>query len=1182
MAPEQLRGGRVDASVDLYAAALVSLTLVAGTPPRTAADRAHALAAFGDDRVRAALDKALADDPAARFASAVELAAALGDEPSGETIDYRIERQRHDGFVGRDALLARLDQLLGPDGPDGHGRPDRWVVVTGGPGMGKSAVLAAWLARREAAGAVVPHHFIRRGDYDWDDPARLVASLVAQIENQFPDHREPVADAQSRPAARLAATLTRISANVLVPRGERLVVLIDGLDEYDPPAGAPSGDPLAAFLPHALPDGVSFLCASRPRHLYVSALEARDGELVRIDLDDPDFAADNDATVRRLWERAAPPLGLDREFVDEAVTRACGNLQHAVTLRKHVAGLPAAQRQVEAIPRGLAALLVKLWQRIATHPIAEAGLGILCAAREALTLDELGVVAGWTDAAHRQAFLRGASELLVETRRTEDRTEYRLHHDAIRAHVAAMVGAAALRGHHAALARQLATWPPPADATARRYALRHALTHLTGAGDWPAAWRLAADMSFLEVKCRELGAHEAEADVVRAAERCRTSGDEATGQRFDELARALVRESHWLRDAPAAVSALVWNRLRRSGWSVEDLDDRLKVSAGATFLRVRRTATRASATLVRNLVGHAGAVHACVVTSDGRRVISASEDYLLKVWDLASGRVLATLEGHTYGVTACAVTPSGRRVVSASNDRTLRVWDLDAGRALATFHGHAGAVNACVVTPDGRRVVSASDDRTLKVWELDTGRVLATFEGHARTVTACAVTPDGDHVVSASSDGTLKLWDFHTGRVLATLESHGLRVTACAVTPDGRRVVSASSDRTLKLWDLDTGRVLVTFKGHADSVTACAVTPDGRRVVSASGDQTLTLWDLDTGRALASFEGHTLWVTSCAVTPDGRRMVSASSDRTLRVWDLVGGRMVPAFEGHTDVVTACAVTPDDRRAVSASDDRTLKIWDLAGGRVVATFKGHTDCVTTCAVTPDGSRVVSGSRDRTLRVWELDSGHVRTIFKGHTDTVTACAVAPDGLHVVSASKDRTLRVWELDTGRVLTTFGGHADPVTACAVTPDGRRVVSTSWDALKLWELDSGRLLASFTGRTDWVTTCAITPDGRRVVSGSRYQTLVLWDLDSQRVIAGFDGPAGGARACAVTPDGRRVVSASPDHTLEVWDLDTHARVLAHRGDAPYTAVATSATTMVAGDDAGTVWFLDWPRSPSV
>lgn len=60
------------------------------------------------------------------------------------------------------------------------------------------------------------------------------------------------------------------------------------------------------------------------------------------------------------------------------------------------------------------------------------------------------------------------------------------------------------------------------------------------------------------------------------------------------------------------------------------------------------------------------------------------------------------------------------------------------------------------------------------------------------------------------------------------------------------------------------------------------------------------------------------------------------------------------------------------------------------------------------------------------------------------------------------------------------------------------------------------------------------------------------------------------------TPDGWRVVSASDDGTLMVWDLETYACLLTHRGDAPYSAVATSATVIVAGDSAGGVWFLDW------
>jgi WD40 repeat protein len=1094
-----------------------------------------------------------------------------GRPMSAERLDYSNERQRHRRFVGRAGLLERLDRLLATDG---------WVVVTGGPGMGKSALLAAWLSRREAAGAAVPHHFIRRGEYDWDDPGKLVGSLVAQIEERFPAVRAPDTDARTHPAARLAAALARASAPELAPRGERLVVLIDGLDEYDPPAGAAPADPLAAFLPHALPDGVSVLCASRPRHPYVASVEARHGEVVRIDLDEADLAAENDATVRAFWDLAAPELGLDVRFVDEAVARAGGNLQHAATLRQHLAGLPAARRRAPDIPRGLAALLARSWERVASEPAVVDGLGILCAAREALTLDELGAVAGWTGVAPRRAFERGARELLVETRRPDGEAEYRLHHDSIRAHIAGALGAAALRAHHGALAGRLATWPPPTDPAARRYALRHALIHRAEAGAWEDAWRIAGDTAFLEAKCRALGAHEAEADVARLAERCRRSGDAALCRRFDDLARALARESHWLRAAPEAVAALVWNRLRRFGWSADELDQELRIPDEARFLRVRHAATRESPALVRDLVGHTLRVTACAVIADRRRVISASDDRTLKIWDLDSGQVLATLEGHVKGVSACAVTSDGRRGVSASRDRALKVWDLENGNVLATLTAHDARVNGCAFTPNGRHVISASADRTLKIWDLESGRVLATLEGHTRPVNACVVTPDGQRIVSASADGTLKIWDFEGGRMLATLKGHQLGVNACVVMPDGRRVVSASSDRTLRIWDLESEQLLSVLEGHAGDVRACAVTGDGRRVISASDDRTLKVWDLETGRVLSTLESHAFKVSSCVVTADGGYVVSASGDRMLKVWDLGGENRIGNPDSHASWVSACALTADGRRAVSASDDRTLKVWDLESGRVLTRMVNPAGYVTACAVTMDG-RVISGSYDRTLKVWDLESGHAVATLEGDAGWVNACAVTADGRRVISASTDRTLKVWDLERGRAIAILEGHDGWVRACAVTEDGRRVVSGSYDrTLKVWDLESGHVLATLEGHTGDIQACAVTRDGRRAVSASQDSTLKVWDLESGCAVATLEGHTGEVSSCAVTADGQWVISASGDRTLRVWDLETGTCIFTHRGDTAYSTVAATSSVIVAGDASGVVWVLDWP-SPS-
>ena len=127
-----------------------------------------------------------------------------GEAQAAESIDFTPERERHLRFVGREDVLARLDAwLLGPN-------DTRRVLVTGGPGMGKSALLANWLDRREAAGAQVPHHFVRR------QVMLQKQALWASAEAYRPRHDwicEPTAERPGRTVIRVHhATLARTLA----------------------------------------------------------------------------------------------------------------------------------------------------------------------------------------------------------------------------------------------------------------------------------------------------------------------------------------------------------------------------------------------------------------------------------------------------------------------------------------------------------------------------------------------------------------------------------------------------------------------------------------------------------------------------------------------------------------------------------------------------------------------------------------------------------------------------------------------------------------------------------------------------------------------------------------------------------------------------------------------------------
>ena len=48
----------------------------------------------------------------------------------------------------------------------------------------------------------------------------------------------------------------------------------------------------------------------------------------------------------------------------------------------------------------------------------------------------------------------------------------------------------------------------------------------------------------------------------------------------------------------------------------------------------------------------------------------------MKVWDAEDGSLLNTFEGHQDSVNSVCYSPDGRKIVSASDDKTLKVWDI--------------------------------------------------------------------------------------------------------------------------------------------------------------------------------------------------------------------------------------------------------------------------------------------------------------------------------------------------------------------------------------------------------------------------------------------------------------------------------------------------------------------------
>jgi hypothetical protein len=290
---------------------------------------------------------------------------------------------------------------------------------------------------------------------------------------------------------------------------------------------------------------------------------------------------------------------------------------------------------------------------------------------------------------------------------------------------------------------------------------------------------------------------------------------------------------------------------------------------------------------------------------------------------------LARIDPGAGPVFAVAFSSDGKRLVSAGADGLVRLWDVAAGKEVHRFKGHAGAVKAVAWSHDGRTLLSGDEDKMARLWDVASGRLLHRLDGHDGAVEAVALSPDGKTAASAGRDGCVRTWQTATGKPVHVLRGHRGAVHALAFAPHEPLLVSAGRDRTVRWWQPVRGKQLRLTRG-AGWVFAVGFAGAARVLAFGGLDQMVHLVDPDTAERLEQFGGYEGPVRALALTRDGRMTAAGGDDARARLWENETGKVRRQFAGHRGPVWAVALAPEERRLASAGDDGVILIWDVTG------------------------------------------------------------------------------------------------------------------------------------------------------------------------------------------------------------------------------------------------------------
>jgi WD40 repeat protein len=495
--------------------------------------------------------------------------------------------------------------------------------------------------------------------------------------------------------------------------------------------------------------------------------------------------------------------------------------------------------------------------------------------------------------------------------------------------------------------------------------------------------------------------------------------------------------------------------------------------------------------------------------------------------------------GHMALIRSIAFTPDGKFIVSAGNDKVIRVWDWRAGKTVRTIRGQSGPgfdgkIFATALSPDGRWLAVGGwmDKSTasvpcygdIRLFDFAKGELKALLKGHRNVVLGLAFSPDSKRLISGGSleDFSAIIWDGERGTLLHRLKGHRAQIYAVSFTPDGLRTVTGSYDNTLRLWRVADGALLKEMTGHGDKVHSLAVSPKDGSIASGDRSGEIRLWDGKTGALKKVLANQGGVVGSLRFSPDGRLLLStcdgARCHTTQRTYDAASGEELNAYSKHDDIVLASAVSPDGNLVATGGGSQfPLHVWDPKTGETKAVLKGAGRPGWAAGFSLDGQSVAWGS--------------TADYYEYHNRGPLEMALRLPGAD--AALTEPKLATSQESWVRAMASFG---------TLSLQHRKGGGYGYDDAILDLLDDGRPsgVSIERGSADGYRHLSyrFTLDGKRIVSGGRGGFLASYGLDGKK-LGEFVGHESDIWAVAPSPDGRLLVSGSDDQTVRLWNLKT-------------------------------------------
>jgi WD40 repeat protein len=300
--------------------------------------------------------------------------------------------------------------------------------------------------------------------------------------------------------------------------------------------------------------------------------------------------------------------------------------------------------------------------------------------------------------------------------------------------------------------------------------------------------------------------------------------------------------------------------------------------------------------------------------------------------------------------TSSAIPWSGQR-----NHIPVQVWDVNSGGLLHEIElGNQDNASVLSMVWSPLKVLTMATEEAVHTWEPNFPNRVAKGIFRWRYLHRHALSPDGKMVAFLPEDGACRIFHLPSGKELLCLAGKRIRPTGALFSPCFAFARDASAvafwvDNQVTICEGPDFQVQTPHATLPAPICGLSWSPDGKTLMAACGDSRVYLIGVGTKQIIAVCEGHETPAASFGWAGDGKTLVTAcescQGETGICVWDARSGKLLRTIRDGGEV------SPDGR-LVAWRGQSVIRLRETEKGQVVCTMLSLKDSQY-AAISPDG-------------------------------------------------------------------------------------------------------------------------------------------------------------------------------------------------------------------------------------